>query len=263
MPAWSPQDDLIAYVSEPNAASDRLTSGNISVLEITGKDSFGGVTLIHTAADLQDQPEGGVADSYPTWSPEAHLLAFAHGTGSRSEVVDNKLSALYTMAADGSELQRLNRANSGNNDDFQPNFSPFDEGGYYWLTFLSRRDYGNDLAGTQGTNRQQIWVAAVKKDAAPGEDPSEVAYWLPGQSTESKNISAFWAPRACRADGEGCSVGSECCGGECAPGSDGALVCSPPPPERCRQEAETCSSSDDCCNGAECRNNVCSGTQVR
>ena len=39
---------------------------------------------------------------------------------------------------------------------------------------------------------EPIWVTAIKKDALPGEDPSSVAYWVPGQSTASRNISAYW-----------------------------------------------------------------------
>jgi hypothetical protein len=156
-------------------------------------------------------------------------------------------------------VARLDNACGGptSTEDFQPRFAPFDSGGYFWLSFLSRRDYGNAAAGTRGTQRQQIWVAAIKKAAASGEDPSAVAFWLPGQATASKNISAFWAPRACRVDGDSCSVGSECCGGDCRPDASGALVCTPPPPEDCRDLNETCSTSADCCSDRDCVNNVC------
>ncbi|MCH2108449.1 MAG: hypothetical protein MK135_03920 [Polyangiaceae bacterium] len=254
MPAWGPNDDWIAFVSEADNWSAHVEASNISVLEVMGKDSFGEITQIQTGAGLMDRPESGVALSYPSWSPDGRKIVFAHGTGARSDRND---SALYAMKPDGSDVVRLERALSGANDDFQPNFSPFDEGGYFWLSFLSRRDYGNELAGTKGTERQQIWVTAIKKVTEPGEDPSAVAYWLPGQAVESSNISAFWAPRACRDDGEECSVSSECCGGECVADGEGALVCSPPPPERCRNLGQTCSSSADCCNMRECRNNVC------
>lgn len=60
--------------------------------------------------------------------------------------------------------------------------------------------------------------------------------------------------------GEGCSVGSECCGGDCRPpAGGGAPVCSPPPPERCRNEGETCNDTADCCAGMDltCSLNVC------
>jgi hypothetical protein len=220
---------------------------------VTGRDVFGETRVIHDGADLADEAEGGTADSYPSWSPDSLKLAFAHGTGARSDRNDG---ALYLMGPEGQDLVRLDNANADGIANFQPNFSPFKEGGYYWLTFLSRRDYGNTEHGTKGSERQQIWVTAISTSVKPGEDPSEVGYWLPGQLTESKNISAFWAPRACRDDGEECSVSSECCGGDCRENGEGALVCSPPPADRCRRLSETCSTTEDCCDGV-CSNNVC------
>jgi hypothetical protein len=143
-------------------------------------------------------------------------------------------------------------------DCFQPRFSPFKQGGYFWLSFLSRRDYGNAQVGTRGANRQQIWVAAISENPQPNVDPSEVAYWLPGQNTASQNIAAYWAPRPCRQAGASCTVGTECCSGDCR-NSGGALVCSPPPPERCRRLNETCGGTGDCCpnQGLVCLQNVC------
>ncbi|MEZ4375585.1 MAG: hypothetical protein R3B07_32545 [Polyangiaceae bacterium] len=254
-PSWSPSGSKIAFVSEPDNWGGQLTSGNISLLDVTGPDTFGGVTQIHVGSSLSGQPEGGVADSYPTWTPDSARVVFAHGTGSRSDSPDGKVSALYIMNADGSNVLRLDKACGASLDNFQPNFSPFDEGGYYWVVFLSRRDYGNATAGTRGTQRQQLWVAAIKKDGTT--DPSQVPYWLPGQDPQHKNIAAFYAPRACREDGDTCTVNGECCGGDCRPDMSGNLVCAPPPPEKCRKLNETCSTSADCCDERECVNNVC------
>lgn len=255
-PAWSPDGLQIAYVTNLDRWGGANTRGDIAVIDVVGPDSFGAQTLLHSGASLAGSIPAGLADSYPTWTPDSRLIAFAHGSGSRSE---DQHSALYLMGRDGSGVVRLTNANGGasTTDNFQPRFSPYTQGGYFWLSFLSRRDYGNAEVGTRGRDIQQIWVAAIRTDAAPGEDPSAVAYWLPGQATTSRNISAYWAPRPCRPDGESCSVGSECCGGDCRPGADGALVCSPPPPDRCRVSGETCSTSADCCEGLTCLGNVC------
>ena len=255
-PAWDGSNELVAFVANPNSASTTLTDGDIGTIDVIGDDAFGEHRVIHVGSDLAESPEKGTTDSYPSWSPNSARIAFAHGTGARSDWPDQKLSALYIMGPDGENVVRLDRANGDELGNFQPNFSPFYEGGYYWLTFLSRRDYGNAEQGTSGTKRQQIWVTGIKANLDPSQDPSQVSYWLPGQSTGAKNISAFWAPRACRQDGEECSVSSECCGGDCRENTEGALVCSPPPPERCRRLSETCSTSEDCCEGV-CNNSVC------
>lgn len=245
-PAWSPDGAQIAYVANIDAWGGQMTAGDIATVDVTGQDSFGESRVIVPGASVPEAKPGGASASYPTWTPDSTRVAFAHGAGARSE---RDASALYIVNRDGQNLVRLTNASGGPEaaDSYQPNFSPFDQDGYFWMMFLSRRDYGNAEVGTRGSGRQQLWVTAIKKDAQPGEDPSAVAYWLPGQSPASMNIAGFWAPRACRADGEGCAVGTECCSGTCVPDQGGALVCSPPPPDRCRQAYESCTSDADCC----------------
>ncbi len=257
-PSWSPDGTQIAYVANGLGwgADHNETSGDIALLPVTGPDTVGAIQIVHGGVTLSTHTPGGATDSYPSWSPDSKLITFTHGTGIRS---DADQGAVYVMGRDGGNVVRLDKACAGgaSTDNYQSRFAPFDTGDHFWISFLSRRDYGNAQAGTKGTARQQIWVAAIRKNAPPGEDPSEVGYWLPGQRVESQNISAYWAPRPCRKDGEGCSVGSECCGGDCRPDAEGVLVCAPPPPTECRMLGQTCSSTPDCCPGLACSGNVC------
>lgn len=262
-PDWSPDGTTIAFVSENSHWGAGFNAGNISTMPVNG-DDFGPVTQIHNAMSLSEvTPGGGNADSYPSWSPDSQRIAFSHGGTDRSE---HNNGNLYIMGRDGSSVVPLAAANGSNAVNFQPRFSPFADQGYFWLSFLSRRVYGNTAEGgfpphgnaaSEERRRQQIWVTAIRADAAPGEDPSAVAYWLPGQNPRSTNISAYWAPIPCREQGEGCDVGADCCSGECAD-DGGTLVCSPPPPDRCRQNGESCSEASDCCDStARCENNLC------
>ena len=256
--AWSPDGKSIAYVNHFTGWGGGATAGDVTVIPVTAPDVLGAPVTIHTGASLAGSMPPGSADSYPTWSPDSKRLAFANGTGNRSETHQ---AALYWMTPTGTDVVRLTRASGGATGalNFQPRFSPFISDGYYWMSFLSRRDYGNDRVGTLGAGRQQVWVAAVQVNPLAGQDPSEVGYWLPGQDVASRNIAAFWAPLACRKQNEACTVGSECCSNVCAANAVGALVCSPPPPDRCRMLGETCSATSDCCpnKGLVCKQNAC------
>lgn len=244
-PNWSPDGKMIAYASEANGDGTDLSVANLSILPVTGPDTVGPVVQIHKAATVA----GATQNSYPTWSPDSKWISFQNGTSPRSD--NQRPGSLFMIKPDGTGLIKLANAMGSTTTAkvFFPNFSPFNVGGYFWLSFISERDYGNNKVGTAGTSRQQLWVAAIKNSPTPGEDPSFVPYWLPGQDVAAKNISAYWAPVACRQDGAAADVSTQCCSGVAVNG-----VCVSP--STCIGAGQTCGGGG-CCAGLTCSANIC------
>jgi hypothetical protein len=173
---------------------------------------------------------------------------------------------------------------------YEPNVLPLAVGGYYWVLFTSRRPYGNTIGpegdvktasptsnpiapgahdpwgdGSAPSWRKKIWIAAIDINHPDVDDPSHPAFFLPGQELESANMRAFGALPPCKADGEGCESGSDCCKGFCrqsagAEGSGGPICV--PPPNTCSFTDEPCDPDADppqvCCDAADlCINHRC------
>jgi WD40-like Beta Propeller Repeat len=134
---------------------------------------------------------------------------------------------------------------------YYPTVSPVAAGGYFWLFFDSVRHFGN-----KGGSRQ-IWGTAIR---FPGgefseydPDPSAPAFYLEGQEFGTANHRGFTALDPCKADGQSCESGVDCCSGFCTDGVCGAPVA------RCSAEGEACKSAADCCNPRdECVAGFCS-----
>lgn len=263
-PEWSPDGMSVAMITNTNGGwAVDFTRGDLSVVPRTGETTFGEPRILHRGTTDPMPADGAlVVDAHPTFSPDSRWIAFQHGIHSRGGNEGAHFPGrLEVTAADATpdtpSLVLANANGSGEPDSYWPNFSPFDQGGYFWVAFYSRRDYGNAQVGTRGTRRRQIWVAAIANHPTAGADPSQVPYWLPGQETSQENMSAYWAPVACRMNSERCGVSSECCSGLCNAGPDGMFVCTPPPPAMCRREGTTCSTTSDCCDGLMCSSRVC------
>ena len=139
---------------------------------------------------------------------------------------------------------------------YQPTVNPVASGGYYWVVFTSRRIYGNIHTGKpwgddggSGGPIKKLWVAAIDINTGAA-DPSHPAFYLPGQELEAGNTRGFWAVDPCKANGNSCESGDECCNGFCRKADDGGgLVCQDKPPgTQCVQEFEKCTVDADCCD---------------
>jgi len=148
---------------------------------------------------------------------------------------------------------------------YEPTVNPVAGGGYAWVVFTSRRRYANvatippfcsDPRGVdliKNITPKKLWVAAIDLDAKPGKDASHPAFYLPGQELLAGNSRGFWVLDPCRADGDSCATGDQCCNGFCQPDADtGALVCGAKPPQySCSERQEKCTTSVDCCDKSD------------
>jgi hypothetical protein len=109
---------------------------------------------------------------------------------------------------------------------------PVAAGGYYWVVFTSRREYGNTINNpdpyyntsnqTPGALpwRKKLWVAALDIDdsghpTTSAHDISHPAFYLPGQDLQTGNYRGFWVLNPCSGNGSSCGSGDDCCSGFC------------------------------------------------
>ena len=239
-PAWSPDGKTISGICGLGGGSwvFDATSGYLAVGDV-GPD---GASISNVKA-IVPQAGGPGRPAYPSFSPDSKYLAFGRPTqGSRS----TGDGMLYLVGKDGAGLATLATA-SNDNRSFNPVFAPLRAGGFYWLVFVTRRDYGNKLVG-QG--RQQLWITAIDDPPVPGIDPSHPPFYMRGQESCGKSENAYYALDPCKDNGEECTSGVDCCNGQCVkdPGT-GKYVCGePPPPGTCSAEGTSCKTKADCCN---------------
>ena len=156
---------------------------------------------------------------------------------------------------------------------YEPTSLPVAVGGYYWVVFTSRREYGNTITATDPWQtgpaiRKKLWVAAIDLNPKPGTDPSHPAFYINDQELAAGNMRGFWALDPCEQNGNSCSSGDECCTGFCRQvnGDAGAQLVCIPPPMGCAQEYEKCTVTADCCGasmGYQCINGFCAQPSVQ
>jgi mono/diheme cytochrome c family protein len=198
-PSWSPDGKTVALVkdikwgADPASWAVDYTRGDLAILNVTAPDTFAGPTTLVPASAVDPAFS---APSWPTFAPDSKWIAYGAGVNSRGRndaVPAVYPGALFIVDKDAGIPYRLDVACAAQRDCYLPNFSPYDEGGYFWLVFYSTRNYGNVQAGTKGTQRRQLWVTAISKNKLGSGDPSSVPYWLPDQDVATQNMSAYWA----------------------------------------------------------------------
>jgi hypothetical protein len=239
-PAWSPDGTKLAAICGASGGGWGFdaTGGYLATADVAADGiSVSNVKQIVSQASGQGRP------AYPSFTSDSQYIAFGRPTsGSRSTGQGD----LWFAKTDGSEVKSLAQASIGNNS-YNPVFAPQRAGGYYWLVFVSKRDYGNTLVST---NRQQLWMTAID-DPPSAADPSHPAFYMRGQEGCGLSENAYMAKDPCIAEGSSCVTGTDCCGGQCVkdPGGSGMYVCGkPPPPGTCSALGNSCTTGADCCD---------------
>jgi hypothetical protein len=206
--------------------------------------------------------------------------------------VTTKKSALLTNLNGGSYLPPHATAllpNGDNQLNYEPTVNPEYTGGYAWVVFTSRREYGNiatinpfwsdpryENLSVQPTPKK-LWVAAINPNATPGTDASYPAFYLPGQELLAGNSRGYWVLSQCEAAGPPtsanlCTSSLDCCPAAlptsppvvCALDAPPATTahCTSSPTTSCSANGAACTTSSQCCNfpSAVCAQNVCQPT---
>lgn len=235
-PMFSPDGRALAFASEVVGSYPvEFSQSNLSLV------NFDVGTLAFTGKK-QLAAGNGEALAFPSFTPDSANVIYQKGSFSRAKYGTNEHGScdLFLTDAAGSGTQiELGRASGKGivearnlHLSYEPRVNPIAVGGYAWVVFVSPRDYGNRMVSKNDPtyeNRKQLWVAAVDLSPKPGTDPSHPAFLLRGQDTETTNMSGYWTLDPCRAEGNSCSAGYECCSGFCRADANGKPVCVVPP----------------------------------
>lgn len=253
-PAFSHDGTLMAFSSNATGAYPvEFWRADLDVVDFdSGTQTFSNRRTIAAG--------GTEAIAFPSFAPDSAHVVYQKGDYSRAKYGTNQVGHddLYVVDVAGTVGPRaLDLANGvgyldtkNQHLNYQPTVNPIAVGGYYWVVFVSPRDYGNRMASTSDPtyeNRKQLWVAAIDANPQPGQDPSHPAFWLMGQDLSTVNMSGYWALEPCKMEGQGCDAGFECCTGFCQPDGSGGYSCQPPS-GGCSQIGEACTSASDCCS---------------
>jgi len=261
LPIYSPDGKRIVFVNGDTSTVGTVRK-SLSVMDaaidpLMGPNGTLSFANRVTALDNGAAGGSGLITKFPAFMPDSKQIVLQEGTngengyGGMLAHYSQNTGKLFLLR--GSEHIELAKANTGSvptdlDRNYEPTALPVTAGGYFWVVFTSRREYGNTYTGVNA--RKQLWVAAVSPTTGALVDPSHPPFYLPNQSN-SANERGFWALEPCRSEGAGCGSGDECCDGFCRPSDESnaasAKVCKKPVVGQCSQVAEKCTTSADCC----------------
>jgi hypothetical protein len=238
-PAWSPDGKQIAAVCGMQGGGSWTFDSPAGDLKIADVNPDG-ITVANVQT-IVPQANGVGRPAYPNFSPGNEWIVYGRPTQGSRSIGNGKL---YMVGVDGQNGRTLEIASSDDKS-FNPTFAPLRAGGYFWVVFMSRRDYGNTLVGA---NRQQLWMTAITDPPTELDDPSNPPFYVRGQEDCALSENAYFAADPCKDEPDAtCESGIDCCDGHCIFDEDlNKKVCG----EKgdCSLGGNACSEVDPCCD---------------
>lgn len=218
MPDWSWDGKTVVFASTPHPGQwIDLSDSEIQTMSY----SYDAATDTHTFGTPQTLVQGPITLPtgtynnlfFPSFSPDGKLVVFDAARSPWRDAANGETvpgPRLMLAGADGSFVTELAAMNgpSGESDITWAHWAPDTQQDYYWVVFATERDYGHRITAANtapgcvanGVKQcKQIWIGAIAKNRITGAltmDPSAPPMWLPGQDTQTDNISPFWTQPA-------------------------------------------------------------------
>lgn len=221
MPDWSPAGDFVVFTAYDSGANyvrllgDDTVLGSVVEMPVQfmkdGSFQFGAPKVLVAAPQAAgSNPDTAENNVLPSVSPDGSIVAFTRANGWWSIKTQQSLINLSGRIAvvrrsDGTVLELEKGASNGPNDVWSstwPQWAPTMGKKYVWLAYASERPYGHRLTPQNSTcslvqgqkQCKQLWITALDRNklASGTEDPSQGAFWIPGQSITAQYVSPQW-----------------------------------------------------------------------
>ncbi len=252
--AFSPDGKFLAFIHEDTGSGHTLGMVDFAVATKTFSN------LVDVATD----PSSYLG--WPAFTPDSQTIVYHAGSNAAFETDQGATGNIYLVNIATKKVTRLDALDgysAGGSTylptqdpdlNFAPTVLPEAVGGYFWAVFTSHRSYGNILPTRDNSDENgKLWVAAIDLgEAGASTDRSHPAFYLDGQESAADNLRGFWVLPPCKAKGDACASGDECCTGYCRGSSSTTCVSAPPDGGAgCSNEYEKCTTSADCCDSSQ------------